>query len=294
MPGLRARVNRQLSDLREHPRVRQFLPSWNRIVHYELIDRSAALTYYGLLGIIPALLAFYALLGLLGAQGALDDAVGVFGGLAPSGNGPAREKVAGLLQHQANSIPLLGLGILGVLWTASAYVGSFFRASATIWAVRRRPLWQAWPGRVAVTFALLILVVLAAIAIVVTGALAQSVGDVLGLTQATVALYEVVKWPALVLVLVMVVATLYGTSPHPVDRVRLWRFITPGVVFSVVAWLIVSGLFTVYVQLFGSYTTMYGALGTTIASMVWLWQTNLMLLSGLTVDAELYVWEGSE
>ena len=285
MPGLRARVDRQLSDLREHPRVRQFLPSWNRVVHYELVDRSAALTYYGLLGIIPTLLAFYALLGLLGADDALHDAFDVFGGLAPSGNGPAREKIAGLLQHQANSIPLLGLGILGVPWTASAYVGSFFRASATIWAVRRRPLWQAWPGRVAVTFVLLILVVMAAIAVVVTGELAQSVGDLLGLTQATVALYEVVKWPAVVLLLVIVVATLYGTSPHPVDRVRLWRFITPGVVFSVVAWLIVSGLFTIYVQLFGSYTTMYGALGTTIASMVWLWQTNLMLLSGLTVDA---------
>jgi membrane protein len=290
VPDLRTRVNRQISVLRQHPRVRQFLPSVARVVQHELIDRSAALTYYGLLGIIPALLAFYALLGLLGADKTIGDAIGVLGGLAPSGNGTARDKIAGLLQNQANSIPLLGLGILGVLWTASAYVGSFFRASATIWAVRRRPLWQAWPGRVAVTLALLILVVIAAIAIVVTGELAQSVGDLLGVTQATITLYEILKWPALLLLLVIVVATLYGTSPHPVDRVRLWRFITPGVAFAVVAWLVVSGLFTVYVQLFGSYTTMYGALGTTIASMVWLWQTNLMLLSGLTVDAELYQW----
>ena len=294
MPDLRARVNRQLSDLREHPRVRQFLPSAARIAQHELIDRSAALTYYGLLGIIPALLAFYALLGLLGADKTLDDAVSVLGGLAPSGDSGARDKITRLLEDQANSIPLLGLGILGVLWTASAYVGSFFRASATIWAVRRRPLWQAWPGRVAVTLALLILVVIATIAIVITGELAQSVGDLIGLTQATITLYEILKWPALLLLLVVVVATLYGTSPHPEGRVRLWRFITPGVMFAVIAWLVVSGLFTLYVQFFGSYATMYGALGTTIASMVWLWQTNLMLLSGLTVDAELYVWGADE
>jgi membrane protein len=293
VPDLRARVTQQLSGLRNHPRVRQFLPSAERIARHELVDRSAALTYYGLLGIIPTLLAFYALLGLVADANTVSDAVGIFGALLPGDADTAREKFTRILENQANSIPLLGLGLLGVLWTASAFIGSFFRASATIWGVRRRPLWQAWPGRVALTFALLILVVLAALAIVVTGELAQSLGDLIGLTQATITLYEILKWPAVLLLLIAVIALLYGKSPHPPHRVRVWFGITPGVVFAVVSWLVVSGLFTLYVQLFGSYETTYGALGTTIASMVWLWQSNLMLLSGLTVDAELYVWEGA-
>jgi membrane protein len=294
VPDLRARVTQQLSGLREHPRVRQFLPSAERVGHHELVDRAAALTYYGLLGIIPALIGFYALLGLVASDKTVSDAVGVFGALVPGDADSARTKLIGLLQSQANSIPLLGLGLLGVLWTASAFIGSFFRASATIWGVKRRPVWRAWPGRMALTFVLLILVVAAALAIVVTGELAQSVGELLGLTQATITLYEIAKWPAILLVLVAVIGLLYRSSPHREPRVRVWFGVTPGVVFSVVAWLLVSGLFTLYVQLFGSYETTYGALGTTIASMVWLWQSNLVLLSGLTVDAELYVWEGEE
>jgi membrane protein len=294
VPDLRALVTQQLSGLREHPRVRQFLPSAERVGRHELVDRAAALTYYGLLGIIPALIGFYALLGLVASDKTVSDAVGVFGALVPGDADSARTKLIGLLQSQANSIPLLGLGLLGVLWTASAFIGSFFRASATIWGVKRRPVWRAWPGRVALTFVLLILVVAAALAIVVTGELAQSVGELLGLTQATITLYEIAKWPAILLVLVAVIGLLYRSSPHREPRVRVWFGVTPGVVFSVVAWLLVSGLFTLYVQLFGSYETTYGALGTTIASMVWLWQSNLVLLSGLTVDAELYVWEGDE
>ena len=293
MPDLRAHVTQQIDRLRDHPRVRQFLPTAERIGRHELVDRAAALTYYGILGIIPAFIAFYAVLGLLSDQNTVSETVGIFGALVPGDADAARDKLTKVLQSQANSIPLLGLGLLGVLWTASAFIGSFFRASATIWGVKRRPLWRAWPGRVALTFVLLILVVLAALAIVVTGELAQSVGDLLGLTQAMITLYEIVKWPVVLLVLVLVISLLYRSSPHPPNRVRVWFGVTPGVVFAVVAWLVVSGGFTLYVQLFGSYETTYGALGTTIASMVWLWLSNLMLLSGLTVDAELYVWEAT-
>ena len=292
MPDLRARVSQQLTGLRDHPRVRQFLPTAERIGRHELVDRAGALTYYGLLGIIPALIAFYALLGMISSEKTVSETIGIFGALVPGDADNARAKLTDVLQRQANSIPLLGLGLVGVLWTASAYVGSFFRASAGIWGVKRRPVWRAWPGRVALTLVLLILVVLAALAIVITGELAQSVGDLLGLTQAAITLYEIFKWPAVLFLLVVVIALLYRSSPHRDHRVRVWFGITPGVVFAGVAWLVISGLFTLYVQLFGSYQTTYGALGTTIASMVWLWQSNLMLLSGLTVDAELYAWEG--
>ena len=292
MPDLRARVSQQLTGLRDHPRVRQFLPTAERIGRHELVDRAGALTYYGLLGIIPALIAFYALLGMISSEKTVSETIGIFGALVPGDADNARAKLTDVLQRQANSIPLLGLGLVGVLWTASAYVGSFFRASAGIWGGKRRPVWRAWPGRVALTLVLLILVVLAALAIVITGELAQSVGDLLGLTQAAITLYEIFKWPAVLFLLVVVIALLYRSSPHRDHRVRVWFGITPGVVFAVVTWLVISGLFTLYVQLFGSYQTTYGALGTTIASMVWLWQSNLMLLSGLTVDAELYVWEG--
>lgn len=291
---LRERVTRQLADLAERPSVRQLLPTAERLQRHDLVDRSAALTYYGLLGIVPVMLVLYSLFGIFGSAQTVEDAIDVLGGIVPGrSDGPAREKFAQALQRDASSSALLGIGLFGVLWTASAYVGSFFRASATIWGVKRRPLWQAWPARVALTFVLLLMVAASAAAIVVTGQLAESIGSVLGLTQATVTLYEILKWPAVLALLVLEVGLLYRTSPGAPRTMIHWWLITPGSAFVVVAWLLVSGGFTLYVNVFGSYDTTYGALGATIASMVWLWLMNLVLLAGVTVDAELEQWRGS-
>ena len=204
-----------------------------------------------------------------------------------------REQFADVMRTDAASGALLGVGILGVLWTASAYVGSFFRASARIWGVPQRPLWHAWPARFALTLALLVVAAVALTAIIVTGDLAEEIGQALDLTEATVTLYEIVKWPAVIVLLVLLVGLLYRGSPSRRRTLARLGVVTPGGALTVLAWIVVSGLFTVYVNLFGSYETSYGALGATIASMIWLWLINLVLLAGVSFDAELEQWRAA-
>jgi membrane protein len=259
-----------------------------RIGRHELIDRGAALTYYSVLSLIPGTLVLFSLIGLLGDQGTVDEVVKIVDDVGPSNSdAAARSSLQSLVQNDAQSGTLLGVGLLAVLWTASAYIGCFFRASAEIWGVERRPVWRAWPLRVALTAGFLILLALALVIIVFTGELASSVGDALGVGEELIDLYGILKWPALLIVVGLLVALLYRTSPSRERSATHWRLLTPGGAVSVLAWLLVSVGFEVYVNAFASYDTTYGALGTTIAGLVWLWLTNLTLLMGVELDAAL-------
>jgi membrane protein len=259
-----------------------------RIGRHELIDRGAALTYYSVLSLIPGLLVLFSVIGLLGDRGTVDDVLGILDEVGPSDvEGAAREPVESLISDDAQSGTLLGVGIIAVLWTASAYIGSFFRASATIWGVEHRPVWRAWPLRMGLTMVFLILLALALLLIVLTGRLAEAIADAVGLGGNVVALYNVFKWPALLIVLTLLIGVLYRSSPSGERSVTRWRVLTPGGAAAMAAWLLVSAGFNVYANLFASYDTTYGALGTTIAGLVWLWLTNLTLLMGVELDAAL-------
>jgi membrane protein len=198
----------------------------------------------------------------------------------------AREPLESLVQHEVQSGTLLGVGLIGVLWTASAYVGSFFRASATIWGVEKRRAVRAWPLRIALTIVFLILLAIALLLIALTGKLAQATGDALGIGQSVLGVYDFLKWPALLVVVALLVAMLYRMSPSGA-RSTEWRLMTPGGAAAVAAWILVSVGFEVYANAFATYDSTYGALGTTIAGLVWLWLTNLTLLMGVELDAAL-------
>jgi membrane protein len=259
-----------------------------RIGRHELIDRGAALTYYSVLSLVPGFLVLFSLIGLFGDQGTVDEVIGIFEDVGPSnGEAAARQPLESLITDDTQSGTLLGVGLLAVLWTASAYIGCFFRASATIWGVDRRPVWRAWPLRVALTTGFLILLALALLIIVLTGQLASSIGDALGIEERLIDLYSVLKWPALLVVVVLLVALLYRTSPSGGRSATHWRVLTPGGAIAVAAWVVVSVGFEAYVNSFATYDTTYGALGTTIAGLVWLWLTNLTLLMGVELDAAL-------
>ena len=261
-----------------------------RVNSHELIDRGSALTYYGLLAVVPALLFVFSLIGLLGNDGTVNDVLKILHDVGPeNGETVARDPLDSLVQQQATSGAVLGIAVLGVLWTASAYVGSFFRASAVIWGVERRPTWRAWPLRILLTLVILLLVSLALLIIVVTGQLAQSIGDAIGVGDSFVKLYNIAKWPSLLVVVVGLVALLFWSSPSGERPVTFLRILTPGGAAAVVVWLLVSIGFEVYATTFATYDSTYGALGTTIASMIWLWLTNLTLLFGVELDAELQV-----
>ena len=269
-------------------RLRPLLVIAHRIGRHELIDRGAALTYYSVLSLIPALLVLFSVIGLFGDQSTVDEVISIIDDVGPDSiDEVARQPLESLIRQDAESGTLLGVGLVAVLWTASAYIGCFFRASATIWGVERRPVWRAWPLRLLLTVVFLCLLATALLMIVLTGQFAQSIADALGFGQKVVDFYSFLKWPALLVVVGLLVAILYRASPSKERSATQWRVLTPGGAVSVVAWIVVSVGFEVYVNAFASYDSTYGSLGTTIAGLVWLWLTNLTLLMGVELDAAL-------
>jgi len=249
-------------------------------------DWAAALTYYGVLSIFPMLLALISLLGLFGESATkplLDNLTSV----AP---GPAKDILTQALQNLQKSQGAAGvlffIGLAGALWSASGYVGAFMRASNAIWDVEEgRPVWKTIPLRLCVTALLLLLLTGSALAVVLTGPLAKSIGDVVGLGDTAVKAWDIAKWPVLVLIVSFMIALLYYASPNV--RHPKFQWVSPGSLLAVVLWIAASALFAFYVGNFGSYNKTYGALGGVIVFLTWLWITNVVILLGAEVNAEL-------
>jgi membrane protein len=269
-------------------RLRPLVILARRVGRHELIDRGAALTYYSVLSLVPGLVIVFSLIGLFGDQGTIDSVISIIKDVGPSASDEtARRPLESLLRQDAESGVLLGAGLIVILWTASAYVGCFFRASATIWGVDRRPAWRAWPLRMALTIGFLILLATALLLVVLTGQLARSIGNAIGVGDLALDLFGFLKWPALLLVVTLIVGLLYRASPSERRAVTKWHMLTPGGAAAVVAAVLVSAGFEVYANAFANYNSTYGAAGTTIAALVWIWLTNLTLLMGVELDAAL-------
>ena len=241
-----------------------------------LTDWAAALTYYGVLAIFPALIALVSILGLVG-QSATQPLIDNLGKVAP---GPAQEILTGAVEGLERSRGAAGLlfivGIAAAIWSASGYVGAFMRASNAIYEVEEgRPFWITRPVQLAVS----------AVAVVVTGGLATQVGNLIGLGSTAVTVWDIAKWPVLVLVVALMFSILYWAAPNV--RQPGFRWLTPGGVLAVVAWILASAAFALYVANFSSYNKTYGALGGVVAFLVWLWISNLAVLLGAELNAEL-------
>ncbi len=251
-----------------------------------LTDWAAALTYYGILSIFPALLVLVSVLGLIGSS-ATQPLIDNLGKVAP---GPAQEIATSAINNLQGSQGASGVifivGLVGALWSASGYVAAFMRASNRIYDIDEgRPVWKTVPTRVALTLVLLLLLALSAVAVTLTGGLAKEVGGVLGLSDTAITVWNIAKWPVLLLVVSFMFALLYWAAPnvkHPG-----FRWVTPGGVLAVIGWVIASLAFALYVANFGSYNKTYGALAGPIVFLVWLWISNIMVLLGAEVNAEL-------
>jgi membrane protein len=252
----------------------------------DLTDLAAALTYYGILSIFPALVAVVSILGLIG-HSAVQPLLDNLGSFAP---GPARQILANALRGLAHTRSGAGIvfvaGLVGAIWSASGYVGGFMKAANRIWDVPEgRPFWWTIPLRIGVTLLLLVLLAASAVMVVVTGPLADRVGRLIGLGGAAVTAWDIAKWPVLVLLVALMLSILYHAAPNV--RHPRFRWLTPGAVLAVVVWLGVSALFGLYVSKFGSYNKTYGSLGAVIIFLVWLWLTNVAVLLGAELNAEL-------
>lgn len=248
-------------------------------------DWAAALTYYGILSIFPALIALVSILGLVG-QSATDPLLKNLGSFAP---GPARQilenALRGLTDSRGGAGILFFVGLAGAIWAAAGYIGAFIRASNAIWDVEEgRPIWKTVPLRLGITIVMLILLTATAIAVTVTGPLADKVGELLGVGSAAVTAWDIAKWPVLILIVGLMFSILYYAAPNV--RQLGFRWVTPGGILAVVVWIVVSALFGLYVGNFGAYNKTYGSLGAVIIFLVWLWLTNIAILLGAELNAE--------
>ena len=251
-----------------------------------LTDWAAALTYYGVLAIFPALIVLVSILQLVG-ESATQPLLDELGKVAP---GPAKEiftsAIEDLQGNQGAAGVLFIVGLLGALWSASGYVSAFMRASNAIYDMEEgRPIWKTLPVRVGLTLVLLVLLAVTTLAVVLTGGLAQQVGNLVGLGDTAVTVWNIAKWPVLLLVVSLMFALLYWAAPNV--KQPGFRWVSPGGILAVVGWLIASGAFAFYVASFGSYNKTYGALGGVIVFLVWLWISNIMILLGAEFNAEL-------
>jgi membrane protein len=251
-----------------------------------LPDLAAGLTYYALLSIFPMLLAVLSILGLFG-ESATRPLIDNLRELAP---GPARDTVITAVENLQRSQGAAGvlfvIGLAGALWSASRYIAAFMRASNVIYEVDEgRPIWKKLPIRLALTVVLAIALVAATLAVVVTGDLASQAGDLLGLDDTAVTVWNWAKWPVAIVLVALLLALLYWAAPNV--RHPGFRWLTPGAAFAIVVWVAGSLGFTIYLANFSSYNRTYGTLAGVIIFLVWLWLTNLGVLLGAQLNAEL-------
>ncbi|MEP6629870.1 MAG: YihY/virulence factor BrkB family protein [Lapillicoccus sp.] len=251
-----------------------------------LTDLAAALTYYAVLSIVPALIVLLSVLGLLGPD-ATSQVLSQVEALAP---GSAASFVETLIsQAQANRTGAgLGaiVGVLVALWSASGYVSAFMRASNIIYDIGEgRPIWKTLPIRVGVTVFAVVVLFVSAVIVVVSGPVARQIGDVIGVGDTTVLLWGILKWPVLVVLISVLLAVLFWASPNAKQAGIKW--VSPGGLIAVLLWMVVSGIFAVYVANFSSYDKTYGSMAGVVIFLVWLWLSNIAILLGAEINAEL-------
>lgn len=253
----------------------------------DAIDLAAGLTYYAVLAVFPALIALVSLLGVLG-QGpeSVTAILDVARELLPaSALGIVQPLIEGLAASRAATLGLV-LGLLGALWFVSGYLQAFGRAMNRVYDVREgRPLWKLVPLTAAITVLLGVLVMCAVVLLLVSGPVAEVLGEALGVGSGVLRLWGIAKWPVLTVLVAAAVAILYYSTPNL--RQPRFRWLSPGAVVAILVWLTGSLLFGLYVSNFSTYDATYGSLAGVIVFLIWLWVTNLALLLGAELDAEV-------
>ncbi|MGZ4457696.1 MAG: YihY/virulence factor BrkB family protein [Nocardioidaceae bacterium] len=254
----------------------------------ECTDLAAALTYYAVLALFPALIALLSLVGLVGqGQSTVHTLLDT---LRQVGAGSAADTLRGPLTALSKTTATAGyalvIGLVTALWSASGYVGSFGRAMNRMYEIREgRPFWKLRPVMLLVTLVAVVLAALVLLALVVTGPAAEAVGNAVGVGSTVVLVWDIAKWPVMLVAVVVIVAILYYATPN-VQQPR-FRWISIGALLAIVVWILASAAFGFYVAHFSSYNKTYGALAGGIVFLLWLWITNLALLFGAELDSEL-------
>jgi membrane protein len=273
----------QITGRRPLDALKRVLGAYGRL---KLSDHAAALTYFGVLSVFPGMIVMVSLLGLFGDQETIESLLQVIRDLAP---GEAADTFDGAIEGAVNGEGAgvaLAIGIGVALYSASGYIGAFSRAANDIYKVQEtRPFWKTLPRQVALTAVLRLGLAATLLTLVVTGTLAESIFNVVGLGDTALTIFSVAKWPALAAVVSALFALLLYEGPNVDDAG--FQSLLPGAFLATLLWLIASAGFALYVANFGSYSNTYGSIAGVIVFLVWLWLSNLALLVGATFNVEL-------
>jgi len=253
----------------------------------ECTDLAAALTYYSVLALFPGAIAMLSLVSLVGQQQqTVDTLLQILRDIGASSAADTLEPTLTDLAGNQGAGFALVIGLATALWSASGYVGAFGRGMNRIYEIDEgRPIWKLRPTMLLVTLITVVLAALVAVGLVLTGPAAEAVGSAIGLESTAVTVWSIAKWPVLLAVVVLIVALLYYATPNV--KQPKFRWISIGAIVAIVVWVIASAAFGFYVANFSSYDKTYGSLAGVIAFLLWLWITNLALLFGAELDAEL-------
>ena len=270
-------------------------PSWRYVVRRTLTefmddqctDLAAALTYYSVLALFPALIAILSLVGLVGrGPETVSTLLDILRDLGASGVASTLEPTLNELSRNQRAGWGLVLGLAFSLWSASGYVGAFGRGMNRIYEIEEgRPFWMLRPVMLLITVVTVVLSAIVALGLALTGPAAAAVGDALGVGDTALTVWNIAKWPVLLGVVVLIVALLYYATPNV--RQPRFRWVSVGAVVAIIVWVLASAGFGFYVANFSSYDKTYGSLAGVIVFLLWLWITNLALLFGAELDAEM-------
>jgi membrane protein len=272
------------TDLPKHAWWGALKRTFREFMDDNLPDWAAALTYYSVLSLFPAVIVLASLIGLVGDPDKLAENLRQF---APS---QAQDTLVDVVRQLAGSASIAGpvaiFGLLSALWAASGYLGGFIRASNAIYDVEEgRPIWKTVPLRIGLTITMMVLLTIIAVGVVLTGGIAERVGRAIGFGSTGIVVWNIAKWPVLALLVSLAIAILYWASPNV--RQPGFRWVTPGSAVAVLVWAAASAGFALYVANFASYNKVYGSLAGVVVFLVWLWLSNLAILFGAEFDAEL-------
>jgi membrane protein len=252
-----------------------------------LSDWAAALTYYGLLALFPALIAMVSLIGIFGdpktTTGTLTEIIEEIG--PASASETFKGPIESIVDNRSAAGFAFVIGLALALWSASGYVGAFTRASNIIYETPEgRPFWKLRPLQIAVTLAMIVMMALLAIGLVLTGPVVSAIAGPVGLGSTAVDIWNVAKWPVMAAIFILMVDVLYYTTPNV--KLRGFKWVTPGALVAIVVWAVASAAFAFYVSNFSSYDKTYGTLAGLVVLLLWFWITNLAILFGHQMNAE--------
>jgi membrane protein len=249
-------------------------------------DWAAALTYYGVLAMFPAIIALVSIVGLVGDPATVTKTLtDIVSKASPSAVETLKGPIESVTSSKGKSGIFAIIGIVLALNAASGYVGAFIRASNQQYEVDEgRGFFKLRPLQIGVTLVMIILLVIAAFAVIVTGPLAKAVGEAIGVGSTAVTVWDIAKWPVLLLIVTLMFSVLFFAAPNA--KLPGFKFITAGSAVAVVVWVVASALFAFYIANFGSYDKTYGSLAGVIVFLLWLWLTNVAILLGNELNAE--------